>query len=230
MADDIEEDIEDISEGESDVGDGAPAKKKLAGKTLILFIVHPALIVLGGGGGAAMMLMGGGKADASTSLDSHASASLDSNAADTHAPAQDSHGSDESQGSSASSSHGESTIHSSSELDDNGAVVQIGAPGEPSFYTMPKIIVTVNSGNGRRSQLLVKLTLESDDPMIFDRIDSVLPRITDQFQMFLREMRIDDLSGSAGDYRIRRELRRRVNMSLYPDSIDAVLIEEFIVQ
>ena len=95
---------------------------------------------------------------------------------------------------------------------------------------MPTIIVTVNSGNGRRSQLLVKLTLESDDPMIFDRIDSVLPRITDQFQMFLREMRIDDLTGSAGDYRIRRELRRRVNMSLYPDSIDAVLIEEFIVQ
>ena len=229
MADDIEDEIDDVSESEGEVDDGAPAKKKLAGKTLILFIVLPVLIVLVGGGGAAMMLMGGGKADAATSLDSHGSASLDSHATDSHAPAQDSHGSADSHGSS-SSSHGESTIHSSSELDDNGAVVQIGAPGEPSFYTMPKIIVTVNSGNGRRSQLLVKLTLESDDPMIFDRIDSVLPRITDQFQMFLREMRIDDLSGSAGDYRIRRELRRRVNMSLYPDSIDAVLIEEFIVQ
>ena len=48
--------------------------------------------------------------------------------------------------------------------------------------------------------------------------------------MFLREMRIDDLSGSAGDYRIRRELLRRVNMSVYPETIDAVLIEEFIVQ
>ena len=95
---------------------------------------------------------------------------------------------------------------------------------------MPNLLVTVNSGGGRRSQLLLKLTLETSDPALFDKIDAVLPRVTDQFQMFLRELRIDDLSGSAGDYRIRRELLRRVNLSLYPEKIDAVLIEEFIVQ
>ena len=44
--------------------EGAPAKKKMAGKTLILFIVLPAVLVLGGGGAAAMMLLGGGGAAA----------------------------------------------------------------------------------------------------------------------------------------------------------------------
>ena len=124
----------------------------------------------------------------------------------------------------------EGSVKEASEAESNGATIQIGEPGNPSFYTMPKILVTVSNGSGRRSQLLLKLTLETDDPEIFDRVDAMLPRITDQFQMFLREMRVDDLSGSAGDYRIRRELLRRVNMSLYPESVDAVLIEEFIVQ
>jgi hypothetical protein len=45
-------------------GEGAPVKKKMAGKTLVLFIILPAVLVLGGGGAAAMMLMGGGGAAA----------------------------------------------------------------------------------------------------------------------------------------------------------------------
>jgi flagellar FliL protein len=235
MSDQSEDDQPEMAEGENEVTDdaeAAPVKKKLAGKTLVLFVILPALLVLFGGGGAAMMLMGGGKADAAPAE------SAEAETKDPHAK-EDSHGKKDSGGKKddhgkPADDHGASGdgggVHSASELDDNGAVIQIGEPGSPSFYTMPKIIVTVNSGNGRRSQLLLKLTMESGDPGVFDRIDAHLPRITDQFQMFLREMRIDDLSGSAGDYRIRRELLRRVNMSLYPESIDAVLIEEFIVQ
>ena len=44
--------------------EGAPVKKKMAGKTLVLFVILPAVLVLGGGGAAAMMLMGGGGAAA----------------------------------------------------------------------------------------------------------------------------------------------------------------------
>lgn len=233
MADVKTDEISEESMDDALEAEGAPSKKKMAGKTLVLFVVLPALLVLVGGGVGATMLLGGGKADAATEVDdihaepdSHAPPKDDGHGAkdDGHAKSDDGHASkDDGHGSS-------SSVKTASELEDNGALIQIGQPGEPSFYTMPKILVTVNSGNGRRSQLLLKLTLEAHDPGVFDRIDSLLPRITDQFQMFLREMRIDDLSGSAGDYRIRRELLRRVNMSLYPDSIDAVLIEEFIVQ
>jgi flagellar FliL protein len=217
MADDIEGEMD----GETDidgVGEGGTKKKKMSGKTLILFIVLPALLILGGGGGAAMMLFGGGSAEAAASEPP----------ADSHGESDD-HGSDDGHGE-GGDDHGESTVGHATESDGNGAVIQIGAPGNPSFYTLPDLIVTVNAGGGRRSQLLLKLTLEANDPAVFDSLDAYLPRITDQFQMFLREMRIDDLSGSAGDYRIRRELLRRVNMSVYPETIDAVLIEEFIVQ
>ena len=223
MADDIEGEMD----GEADidgVGEGGTKKKKMSGKTLILFIVLPALLILGGGGGAAMMLFGGGSAEAAASeppADSHGE-SDDHGSDDGHGEGGDDHGSDD--------GYGEATVGHATESDGNGAVIQIGAPGNPSFYTLPDLIVTVNAGGGRRSQLLLKLTLEANDPAVFDSLDAYLPRITDQFQMFLREMRIDDLSGSAGDYRIRRELLRRVNMSVYPETIDAVLIEEFIVQ
>ncbi len=227
MSDDTDLETEvsdDIDQEASEAG----GKKKLSGKTLVLFIILPALLLVVGGGSAAMMLLGGDKAEAAVEEphgeepeaksagkkdDSHGKK-------DDHGKAEDDHG--------AASSHG--GVKTADESQSNGATVQIGEPGNPSFYTMPKILVTVSNGNGRRSQLLLKLTLEANNPDVFDRVDSVLPRITDQFQMFLREMRVDDLSGSAGDYRIRRELLRRVNLSLYPDSVDAVLIEEFIVQ
>ncbi|MAK60507.1 MAG: flagellar basal body-associated protein FliL [Ponticaulis sp.] len=211
----------------------APAKKKMAGKTLVLFVILPALLVLVGGGVGVMMLLGGGDSDgtkvASLEDDAHGEDDGHGEKDDDHGKKDDGHGKKDDSHGTADDGHGGS-VKSSSELEDNGAVIQIGAPGDPSFYTMPKILVTVSSGGGRRSQLLLKLTLEASDPSVFDKLDSLLPRITDQFQMFLREMRIDDLSGSAGDYRIRRELLRRVNMSLTPDAIDAVLIEEFIVQ
>lgn len=206
---DVSEDLDNEAEGSEPVA----KKKKLAGKTLVLFVILPALLLIIGGGGGAMMLLGGGKADAEAPAGGKSGKKEEKKGKDSHGK-KDSHG----------------DVKSAEHSEGNGAVIQIGEPGHPSFYTMPKILVTVSNGNGRRSQLLLKLTLEADDPSVFDKVDAVLPRITDQFQMFLREMRVDDLSGSAGDYRIRRELLRRVNMSLYPESVDAVLIEEFIIQ
>jgi flagellar protein FliL len=58
----------------------------------------------------------------------------------------------------------------------------------------------------------------------------VMPVLTDQFQAFLRELRVDDISGSAGTYRLRMELLRRVNLALAPAQANAVLIEEMLVQ
>lgn len=227
------------SNTDKDLVDGAvdgtvPVKKKLSGKTLVLFIILPALLLVGGGGGAAMMLMGSGKADAAPVASDDQDEEPESKAKSKTGKKDDSAKTDDDHAKSdkgaASSDDGHGGVKQSVPAEGNGAVVQVGEPGNPSYYTMPKILVTVSNGNGRRSQLLLKLTLEAQDPAVFRRVDAVLPRVTDQFQMFLREMRVDDLSGSAGDYRIRRELLRRVNLSLAPEKIDAVLIEEFIVQ
>ena len=61
-------------------------------------------------------------------------------------------------------------------------------------------------------------------------LTDAIPRVSDQFNGFLRELRTDDLSGSAGAYRLRLELLRRVNLVIAPHQINAVLIEEMLVQ
>jgi flagellar FliL protein len=43
-------------------------------------------------------------------------------------------------------------------------------------------------------------------------------------------LRTDDLSGSAGAYRLRLELLRRVNLANAPAQVNAELIEEMLVQ
>jgi flagellar FliL protein len=46
----------------------------------------------------------------------------------------------------------------------------------------------------------------------------------------LRELRVTDLEGSAGLYRLREELTRRVNVAIAPNRIRAVLFKEIVVQ
>lgn len=46
----------------------------------------------------------------------------------------------------------------------------------------------------------------------------------------MRELRPSDLDGSAGMYRLKEELLRRVNMTVYPAKVDAVLFKELLVQ
>ena len=52
----------------------------------------------------------------------------------------------------------------------------------------------------------------------------------DRFQTYLRELRASDLDGSAGLYRMKEELTRRVNVAIAPGKINAVLFKELIVQ
>jgi flagellar protein FliL len=58
----------------------------------------------------------------------------------------------------------------------------------------------------------------------------VLPRIIDNFQVYLRELRVEDLKGSGGMYRLREELLLRVNAAVAPAKINDVLFKEMLVQ
>jgi flagellar FliL protein len=65
---------------------------------------------------------------------------------------------------------------------------------------------------------------------MIQQIQPIMPRVMDAFQTYLRELRPSDLDGSAGLYRLREELTRRVNVSISPSRINAVLFKEIIVQ
>jgi len=98
------------------------------------------------------------------------------------------------------------------------------------FVTMPEMLVNIGGPDGRPAFLKLKLTIEAPNQEAVTTLTSQLPRVSDEFNGFLRELRTDDLAGSAGAYRLRLELLRRVNLAIAPAQVNAVLIEEMMVQ
>ena len=80
------------------------------------------------------------------------------------------------------------------------------------------------------SFLKISLSLELSDPADIQRVEAVLPRVIDAFQTYLRELRPEDLRGSAGLYRLREELLARVNTSAQPAKVNDVLFKEMLLQ
>jgi flagellar FliL protein len=101
----------------------------------------------------------------------------------------------------------------------------------PVFMDLPDVLVNLSSGGGEHTQYLkVKVTLELPDQAMSGQIQPVMPRLMDAFQTYLRELRPSDLDGSAGLYRLKEELTRRVNAAIAPGRINAVLFKEIVVQ
>jgi flagellar FliL protein len=112
--------------------------------------------------------------------------------------------------------------------DPNAPVVADG-PNGVVYYTLPDLVVNMQTADGRPSFLKLKLTLELPDHDTADALDPNLPRLQDMFQVFLRELRPEDLAGSEGGYQLRMEILRRVNLVIAPSKANAVLIEEMLV-
>jgi flagellar FliL protein len=99
------------------------------------------------------------------------------------------------------------------------------------FVDLPEVLVNLsNTGSERTQYLKIKLVLELAEQSMVAQITPVMPRVMDAFQTYLRELRPSDLEGSAGLYRLKEELTRRVNASIAPSRINAVLFKEIVVQ
>ena len=98
------------------------------------------------------------------------------------------------------------------------------------FYDLQEILVNLNTGGRKSSFLKIRISLELERASDVPLIESVMPRVIDNFQVYLRELRIDDLRGSAGMYRLREELMRRVSAATAPAGIKDVLFKEMLVQ
>ena len=98
------------------------------------------------------------------------------------------------------------------------------------FYDLPEILVNLNTAGRKSSYLKIKVALELDDPEAVPLLDARMPRIIDNFQVYLRELRIDDLQGSEGMFRLKEELLSRVNTAVKPVKIADVLFKEMLVQ
>jgi flagellar FliL protein len=106
----------------------------------------------------------------------------------------------------------------------------VAPPPKPLvFFDLPDFLVNLNSG-GRKANFLkltVSLQIEKQEDSL--RLQAVMPRIIDNCQIFLRELRVEDLQGAGGIYRLREELLARVN-AVSPVKVDDVLFKEMLVQ
>ena len=98
------------------------------------------------------------------------------------------------------------------------------------YYTMPDMVVNIQSADSRPTYLKLKLAFEMPDEDSAEALSPEMPRLNDMFQSFLRELRPDDLAGSQGSYQLRQEIQRRVNLVIAPTKVNAVLIQEMLVQ
>ncbi len=104
------------------------------------------------------------------------------------------------------------------------------AIGGGVYYELPELLVNLNTGDRKNAFLKIRISLEIEDPADIPRIEQIMPRIIDNFQVYLRELRIEDLKGAAGMYRLREEMLTRVSAAAAPIRIKDVLFREMLVQ
>lgn len=211
-----EDDLNEAS-GAEGAAEGGEQKAGFNAKKLILFVVVPLLLLVGVGGGLYFMGMLDsllGKTEACVEeLDEHGEViepcpevAEEEHAEDSHAAADD-HGGGE-------DGHGDGH----------------GGGGSSAFIAIPTMIVNLSEEDGTPRFLRLTVQLEMKNPSEAPKIEAVMPRVIDQFQTYLRELRVQDLRGSAGIYRLQMELLWRVNQAASPVEVKDVLFQEILIQ
>jgi flagellar protein FliL len=105
------------------------------------------------------------------------------------------------------------------------------AGGHSFIFNLPPMIVNLHDTEGQAGAFM-KLTvaLEVADQETMLEIQPRMAKVVDAFQVYLRELRRSDLEGSAGVYRLKEELLRRVNVAIYPTQVESILFKEILVQ
>jgi flagellar FliL protein len=103
------------------------------------------------------------------------------------------------------------------------------AAPQPVYYELPEFVVNLNTGGRRTTFLKLRASLQLASAQSVPHVGERLPLIVDHFQIYLRELRPEDLGGSAGTYRLREELLKRVQLTLAPIAVTDVVFAEMLV-
>jgi flagellar FliL protein len=106
-----------------------------------------------------------------------------------------------------------------------------GAPKPAAvFFDMPDLLVNLNATGRKTTFLKLSIALELESQADIPKVQALMPRVIDNFQVYLRELRAEDIKGSAGMYRLREELLSRVAVAAAPVQVKDVLFREVLVQ
>jgi len=103
--------------------------------------------------------------------------------------------------------------------------------GPVAFFDMPEMIVTLNTPPQSKAAFMkIRISLEVPQSSEIPKIQAVMPRVIDNLQGYLRELRVDELKGSYGTFRLKEEMLARIKTAAYPAKVKAVLLKDYQVQ
>lgn len=104
------------------------------------------------------------------------------------------------------------------------------APVQTAYVQLPDLLVNLSSSGRRSNFIKLKITLELEKLTDEPRVKTMQPRIIDNFQTYLRDLRLEDLQGAQGLFRLREELLIRINAAVAPAKVTDILFQEMLVQ
>jgi flagellar FliL protein len=104
------------------------------------------------------------------------------------------------------------------------------APSHPIYVDLPELITNLNNNTPRATYVKLTVRLEVRKQQDVERVKAAMPRLQDLFLTYVREMRPQELRGSAGTYRLREELIARANLAATPAKITDVLFTQMLIQ
>ncbi len=102
--------------------------------------------------------------------------------------------------------------------------------GPAAFHDLPEMLVNLQTQGRKQAFLKIKVALELESILDAPKVDAVQVRIVDSFQVYLRELRPEDLQGAAGMLLLREELLTRIQAAVKPVKVNDVLFKEMLVQ
>jgi flagellar FliL protein len=103
-------------------------------------------------------------------------------------------------------------------------------PVPPTYIEVPEMVANLNSNARRPSYVKLVVRIEVPKPEDVEKVKAAMPRLQDLMQTYLREMRPEELRGSAGTYRLREELLVRTNAAVAPAKISDILFTQMLIQ
>ena len=220
MAEDLEEDFEENDEGGGGDEHGGGGGGGKPGMKKIIMIVAPVILLIGVGAGlyfSGMLdgLLGKKHADAEETA--------------SEEPKKEEHAAKEEP---KKEEHGEGEEKSSKKKEKKKGGGEHEGAGESLsiFMDLPDMLVNLQSTGRKQSFLKIHVALELENPADQPKVDAVMPRIIDSFQVYLRELRTDDLQGAAGMHLLREELLSRVSLAVQPVKVKDILFREILIQ
>jgi len=112
----------------------------------------------------------------------------------------------------------------------NEAAHEAVRPSTPIYIDLPDMIANLAGPSAKPAYVKLQARLEVSKPEDVDKVKQAMPRLQDMFQTYLREMRPEELRGSAGTYRLREELLGRANVAVAPVQVNDVLFTQLLIQ